>query len=50
MMLLGCCRRRNCELINGSDHINTITFSVAVVADTLYHVTGAVETDMGIVP
>jgi hypothetical protein len=49
-MLLGCCRRRNCELIKGSGHLYIISFSVAVVADTLYHVTGAVETDMGIVP
>ena len=34
----------------GSGHLYTVSFSVAVVADTLYHLTVAVETDMGIVP
>jgi hypothetical protein len=47
MMLLGCCRRRNCELIRVN---GIISFNVAVVADTLYHLTVAVETYMGIVP
>jgi hypothetical protein len=34
----------------GSGHLYTIIFIVAVVADTPYHVTVAVETDSGIVP
>jgi hypothetical protein len=38
----------SCE--RGSGHLYTISFSVAVVADTLYHVTVAVESDMGMVP
>jgi len=50
MMLLGCRRRRDCELINGSVHLNTISFNVAVVAGTLSHVKVAFETDTGIVP
>jgi hypothetical protein len=33
-----------------SGHLYTTIFIVAVVADTLYHVTVAVETDTGIVP
>jgi len=38
----------SCEKENG--HLYTISLSVAVVADTLYHVTVAVETDKGLVP
>jgi hypothetical protein len=41
---------KNCELINGSVHINTISFNMAVVADTLYHVKFAVTTVMGMLP
>ena len=37
-----------CERGNG--HLYTISFSVAAVADILYHVTVAVESDTGIVP
>jgi len=37
-----------CEM--GSGHLYTISFSVAAVADTLYHVAVAVETDTGMVP
>jgi hypothetical protein len=48
-MLLGCCRRRNCELINGDGHFYTISFTLAVGADTLYHATVTAETDTGIV-
>jgi hypothetical protein len=50
MMLLGNCWRRNCELINGRGNLNTISFSVAVVAVMLHHVTVAVATDTGTVP
>ena len=38
----------SCE--SGSGHLYTTSLSVAVVADTLYHVTVGVETDTGIVP
>jgi len=38
----------NCERV--SVHLYTISLSVAVVSDTLYHVTVGVETDKGIVP
>jgi hypothetical protein len=34
----------------GSGHLYTVSISVAVIADTLYHVTVAFETDMVIVP
>jgi len=33
-----------------SDHLYTISFSVAVVADKLFHMTAAFESDMGIAP
>ena len=35
LILPRCCRRRNCEPINGSGHLITTNFSVAVVADSL---------------
>jgi hypothetical protein len=50
MMLLGCCWMRICELINGSVHLYSISFLVAVAADTLYHVKVALENSMGITP
>jgi hypothetical protein len=50
MMMPGSCQRRNCDLINGSVQFYTISYNVAVVADTLYHAKVAVEADMGIVP
>jgi hypothetical protein len=38
---------KNYELRKGSGHLYTVSFSVNVVADTLYHLTVAVETDTG---
>jgi hypothetical protein len=49
MILLGCCRKRNCELLNWSGHLNTISF-IVVVANAILSVKVADETDMGIVP
>jgi hypothetical protein len=50
MMLLGCCRRRNCDLISWSGQLNIINFIVVVVPETLLNIKVAVETDMVIVP
>jgi len=38
------------NLERGCGYLYTISFTVIVVADTLYHVTVAVETDTGKVP
>jgi hypothetical protein len=47
LILLGCCRRKNCELRNRNRCIYTISYNVTVVADLQYHLTVTVETDTG---
>jgi hypothetical protein len=58
LFITWCCRwfcldaagEKNWELRNGNCRIYTISHNVTVVADALYHLTVAVETDTGKVP